>query len=270
MNRRFKNRKRPQRKLDTSWQGVAKWYNDSVGEKGLYFHQKIIFPKSLKLLQLTSDSKILDLACGQGIFARQIPEGAEYLGLDLSSDLILFAKKSNKSSKINFDTKDVSSNLDLDKNSFSHVICILALQNIENFGSVIKNASKALKENGKFLIILNHPYFRIPRQTSWEIDNAHKIQYRRIDRYYSSLRIPINMNPGKSSKNSSSQKLTWSFHHSLEDYSESFRQNNFVIEKIEEWVSDKTSQGPAAKMENRAREEFPMFMAILLKKQIRS
>lgn len=270
MYRRFKNKKRPQRKLDTSWQGVAKWYNESVGEKGLYFHQKIIFPKSLKLLGLTLESKILDLACGQGIFSKQIPEGAEYLGLDLSEDLISFAKRNNSSPKIEFDTKDVSSNLDCDKNSFSHAICILALQNIEHFDSVIKNASNVLQDNGKFLIVLNHPYFRIPHQTSWEIDNASKIQYRRIDRYYSPLRIPINMNPGKSSKNSSSQKLTWSFHHSLEDYSESFRQNNFVIEKIEEWVSDKTSQGPAAKMENRAREEFPMFMAILLRKQIKS
>jgi hypothetical protein len=40
-----------------------------------------------------------------------------------------------------------------------------------------------------------------------------------------------------------------------------------VIEKIEEWVSDKKSTGPMAKMEDRARDEIPMFMAILATKK---
>jgi len=38
-----------------------------------------------------------------------------------------------------------------------------------------------------------------------------------------------------------------------------------VIEKIEEWASDKDSVGKAAKMENRARAEIPLFMAIQAK-----
>ena len=34
----------------------------------------------------------------------------------------------------------------------------------------------------------------------------------------------------------------------------------------EEWISDKRSMGKRAGMENRAREEFPLFLAILAKK----
>lgn len=269
MKRTF-NKRKPftNRKSDTSWQKVAKWYNESVGEKGLYFHQRIIFPKGLKLLQLSSSSRVLDLACGQGIFSKQIPDSSKYLGFDLAEDLIHFARKNRTASpdQVKFEVADISQKLPLPPEKFTHAICILALQNIENFDGVIKNAAEALEKDGKFLIVINHPYFRIPRQTSWEIDKQKQLQYRRIDRYYSPLKIPINMNPGKSSQNTSAQKLTWSFHHSLEDYSTSFQKNGFVIEKIEEWISDKTSQGPAAKMENRAREEFPMFMGILLRK----
>jgi hypothetical protein len=40
----------------------------------------------------------------------------------------------------------------------------------------------------------------------------------------------------------------------------------FMIAKIEEWTSDKESEGKTAKQENRARAEFPLFMAIQAQK----
>jgi hypothetical protein len=39
--------------------------------------------------------------------------------------------------------------------------------------------------------------------------------------------------------------------------------NGFVIEKIEEWVSDKKSEGGMAAVEDKARAEFPLFMTIV-------
>lgn len=268
------------RRNDTSWQGVAKWYNKSVGEKGHYFHQNVILPKVTKLLDLDESSSVLDLGCGQGVLARYLPKNAFYHGFDLSEDLIRYAKTQSGNNYNRFDIADVSNDLKIKKNDFSHATIILALQNIENYRGVFANASRYLRRDGKFLIVINHPYFRIPRQSSWEIDQNRKIQYRRIDRYLSPLKIPINMNPGLSStsnqrygnheRNGSSlkqsTKLTWSFHNSLQDYTAALQDNDFVIEKIEEWTSDKNSEGKAAKMENRAREEFPMFMAILCRK----
>jgi hypothetical protein len=44
-------------------------------------------------------------------------------------------------------------------------------------------------------------------------------------------------------------------------------ENGFAIEKIEEWTSEKQSEGKMARAENRARDEFPMFMAILAVKK---
>ena len=72
------------------------------------------------------------------------------------------------------------------------------------------------------------------------------------------LEIPINAHPGEEGS-----PMTWSFHHPIEDYANYLFGNGFLIEKIEEWTSEKKSEGKAAKMENRARDEFPMFMAIL-------
>ena len=38
--------------------------------------------------------------------------------------------------------------------------------------------------------------------------------------------------------------------------------NGFLITNIEEWVSPKKSEGPMAIIEDRARNEFPLFLAI--------
>ena len=139
---------------------------------------------------------------------------------------------------------------------------ILSLQNINNPVAVLANTSAVLAPKGKLIIVLNHPCFRIPRQTSWGIDSAKKLQYRRIDRYFSPLRIPIDVHPGKPS-----HKVVWDYHYSLSDYFQFLHQSGFTIELLEEWMSDKQSVGPTAKMENFARKEFPLFLTIVAIKQ---
>ena len=57
--------------------------------------------------------------------------------------------------------------------------------------------------------------------------------------------------------------LTWSFHEPISAYTNMLADNNFVIENLEEWTSDKESMGKAGRMENRSRAEFPLFLAIL-------
>lgn len=244
---------------NTSWENSSKWYKKIVGDEGHYFHQNVIFPKIKQLIDFNQIKSVLDLACGQGVFERQLDSKTIYLGIDISKSFIEEAKSKQKSLNHQFAVGDVSKSLPIKKNDFDLAIIILALQNIEDIDGVIKNANKYLKTGGKFLIVLNHPMFRIPRQTSWGMDEKNKVQYRRIDRYMSELNIPISTNPGQMEKS----EMTWSFHHPLSKYSESLFQNGFLMEKIEEWVSDKKSTGGKARMENRSREEIPMFMTIV-------
>jgi ubiquinone/menaquinone biosynthesis C-methylase UbiE len=248
-------------KRDTSWQGVAGWYNKSVGSSGHYFHEKVILPGSLELLDLKPGAKLLDLACGQGVLAHHIPRDVKYAGVDLATDLIKYAKSQTKRSDTQFVEGDITHPLPIADHDFTHATVILALQNVEDFNAVFKNAAKHLVSGGKFLIVLNHPHFRIPRQTAWGIDEQTKQQYRKVYKYMSEMQIPIDMTPGKTK-----QKLTWSFHNPLENYIEALSARGFVVTRIKEWCSDKTSVGKAAKMENRSREEIPLFMAILAEK----
>ncbi len=241
----------------SSWEGSAEWYDKIVGEKGHYFHEHLILPYILKL----KPKKVLDIACGQGILARHLPPTSEYLGIDISPTLIASAKKYKTPCKANFLVKDATKELDL-KGQFTHATVILALQNIEEPLKVFENAHKYLEPGGKLLLILNHPCFRIPRQSSWQTDPQKKMQYRRLDRYMSSLKIPIQTHPGTTSSDT-----TYSFHHPLSAYTHWLHTTGFTINLIDELCSDKKSTGPMAKAEDTARREFPLFLTILAEKR---
>ena len=244
-------------KVDTSWNKEGKWYGEIVGEKGHFFHQSVVIPNSLKLLHIPKESSLLDVACGQGVLARAIPNTVKYVGVDMARSLISEAQKLDRLKNHRYMVADVTENIPVEE-KFDNAAMILALQNIKEPEKTFSLINQRLVSGGRLLIVLNHPCFRIPRQTSWEVDKTNKMQYRRVNRYMSPMEIPINMHPGK--ENSS---FTWSFHRPIEDYSGMLFRNGFLIEKIEEWTSNKKSEGKAATMENRARDEFPMFMAIL-------
>lgn len=247
---------------NTSWQKVSRWYNESLGQTGDYFHRKIVVPKVILMMNLKPGDSVLDLGCGQGILARYLSKNMDYYGIDLSAGLLSFARNHDKNEKHQYFRADIAKELNLRNRQFSHAAIVLALQNVNQPQMVIGNASKYLQTTGRLAIVINHPCFRIPRQSSWQIDERSKLQYRRINRYLSPLKIPINMQPSKGFKGI----MTWSFHFPLSQLSGWLQQSGFLIEKIEEWVSDKVSVGEARKMENLARQEFPMFLAVLAKK----
>lgn len=222
-------------KNDTSWHKIGAWDNS-------YIENHIVGPRVLRLLNLKSNDSLLDLGSGTGWLGRKLPKGVRYLGLDLVNG------------------QDVTKPLAITE-TFSHATIILALQNMESPEGAIKNAAEHLKEHGKLVVVLNHPAFRIPRQSSWGIDEGSKIQYRRENIYMSALKIPITMHPGEQKS-----AMTWSFHLPISAYAKILTDNGFVIETLEEWTSDRTSAGKAGKMENRARAEFPLFLALRCRK----
>lgn len=249
---------------DTSWESAEPWYQRCVGEKGHYYHQSIILPSILRLLQISkkTEGSLLDLGCGQGVLARHLPEKINYVGVDSSPSLIRDAKKQTRMERCQFLAADATKPLALEKKDFDWATFVLSLQNMEDGKAALANAGAHLKTGAQLLIILNHPCFRIPRQSSWEIDPKSQIQSRKMNCYMSPLKIPIQTHPGKGEKSDS----TYSFHHPLSDYVAWIASAQFAISALEEWCSDKQSEGGKARMENRARKEFPLFLALLCKK----
>ncbi len=248
---------------NSSWEKPSEWYSKLVGEKGHYYHQSVVIPGVIKLLNLQKSSSLLDLACGQGILGRSLVSHKEvtYHGIDGSSQLIKDAVKFDKNPNHKYTQFNLSTPLKLSE-KYSHASVILALQNIKHFENVLKTASDNLLDSGVMVIVINHPCFRIPRHSSWEFSDKSNIQYRKISKYMSYMEIPVSVNPGLGEKSS----VAISFHFPISRLFLELSKAGFVIENLEEWVSDKNSQGTRAKAENTSRVEIPLFMALKCRK----
>ncbi len=249
--------------MRTSWGKFSKWYSGIVEEKESY-QQKVLVPNVLRLLELKRGEDILDLGCGEGMFAREFQKtGANVVGLDIAPELITIAKK--KSSKeIVFHVANAKNLSMVNDHVFDAVVMILTLQNIDDMASTLREVRRVIKPTGKLLIVLNHPVLRIPKLSGWGWDEGQRLQYRRVNGYMSEIKIPIQMHPGDAPGDT-----TWSFHRPLQTYIKALADAGFYLTNLEEWTSHKKSQrGPRAKAEDRARLEIPMFMAIVARPTI--
>lgn len=249
----------------TSWGKVANWYHNLIENENNSYQRKLILPNLIRLLEAKKGEVLLDLACGQGFFCREfIKSGAKVIGVDLSTELIEIARKAprhlpgeqRKYEPVEYHIASADSLDFLKRNSIDKTTIILSLQNIENASGVIKEVNRVLKPNGKLFLVLNHPAFRIPKESSWGWDETKKTQYRRLDSYISESKEQIQMHPG----DKPSEK-TLSFHRPLQFYFKTLAKNGFLVSRLEEWTSHKVSEpGPKKEAEDTARREFPLFL----------
>jgi len=260
---------------NTSWSGVAEWYDELLEENDDSFQKNVVLPNLLRIVDPKQGMNVLDVACGQGYFCRAFHEkGAMVVGCDISKELIALAKK-NSAKEIEYFVAPADSFLSEVApqrgatsdflGRFDIATIVLALQNIDNVAGTLSECAKALKSGGRLIFVLNHPAFRIPKSSSWQFDEANAVQYRRIDSYMSDSQVKIDMTPGE--KNESKKKNTVSFHRPLQSYFKALNKSGFAVTRLEEWISHKKSQaGPRGKEEDRMRKEIPMFLCVEAKR----
>lgn len=245
----------------TSWERVAGWYQGHLKHDD-FLQRDVVIPGTLALLaDAAIDAPHLDIACGEGSFARAFHQAfprRPFTGIDAAPSLIRNAQtKRLPQSEFFVDDAQALTRVPRDKR-FGSASCILALQNIEQPRRVFHALTQRLAPRAPFVFVLNHPCFRQPRQSGWGWDEERKIQYRRVDRYLGEYDMPILAQPGKDT----SIKTT-SFHRPVSAYITELVEAGFTIDAYEEWTSPAVSDsGPRAKAENIARAEIPLFLAI--------
>lgn len=241
----------------TSWGKEASWYSEHL-EQGDTYHTKVILPNLERIVASKTGISILEIGCGEGFFARAFAKtGATVIASDIGKELIALARGKGGGPEYHVSPGEDLSWVRL--RSQDIVVAVLTLQNMEKIEPVMKEVANVLRPGGRFVIVLNHPAFRIPKATEWGFDEETNTQYRRVNGYLTPRKEKMDMHPGKKGTNS----FTYSFHRSLQDYIKVLRGAGFVITRLEEWISHKTSEpGPKAKAENIARKEFPLFMMI--------
>jgi ubiquinone/menaquinone biosynthesis C-methylase UbiE len=258
------DRQQPQRRQPDeggSWDHVAAWYDSLAAQRGTDFHQAVIIPGVLRLLELKEGERALDMACGQGVVSRALQKaGAEVTGADLSPRLIKLARQ-RSGRAIRFlvgDVRDLRQVLP-DEEAFDAAACVLALENVDPMEPALAECSRLLKMGGRLVVVTVHPAFHIPRQSSWGWDESQQQLFRAVNGYLTALKIPIDMRPFKEP----ARQVTWTYHRPLQAYVNGLAKAGLWVNAVEEWPSHRVSQpGPRAKAENRARKEFPLFLAL--------
>lgn len=248
---------------NTSWGNVAKWYDTLLEKTDDTYQTKVILPNFVRAMNIHKGERILDLACGQGFFARALHRaGAEVAGVDISRDLIELAKK-QPPKEIRYFVRSADDLAVVQDSYFDKIAIVLAIQNMEAPHKVFKECARVLAPKGRLYLVLNHPAFRIPKASSWGFDEESKTQYRRIDRYMSESKEVIDMNPSKSGT-----VTTISFHRPLQYYFKTLANAGFAVARLEEWLSHRESEkGPRKTAEDHARKEIPLFLFLEAIKQ---
>lgn len=269
----------------THWGNVAEWYEDLVGEEGSDYHQHVIFPGLMRLLNLKhgENKRVLDLACGQGVLCRKLAlAGCKVTGIDAAARLIKFAQQREKEDPlgIHYLTHDAIKLTDIivpkptpDPNplvagTFDIITIILAIQNISPLSPVWQACQQLLAPHGQLHIVMMHPCFRIMKESDWQWDQRGDsgTQYRRIKSYLTSSKSDINMAPGKAAAGKTAE-TTVTFHRPLQAYINTLGNAGLLIDHIDEWPSHRQPpQGIRFKELDRSRREIPMFLALRARK----
>jgi ubiquinone/menaquinone biosynthesis C-methylase UbiE len=245
-------------KKNSSWGEVAEWYDDLLEKDSNTYQSKVILPNLMRVLAPKPGDRIIDVACGQGFFTRACAlAGASMTGADISPELIELARKQSPRT-IPFHVAPAHELKFAAASTFDTAFITLAVQNIRDLDSSFGEIHRVLEPNGRLVLVINHPTFRVLKHSSWEYDEKTHTQYRRVDRYLSGGKILVDMHPGE--KNGA---RTISYNRSLQDISKSLRKNGFAIVGIEEGISHRASgKGPRQKAEDTARKEIPLFMML--------
>lgn len=110
------------------------------------------------LANLRFDS-ILEIGCGTGkntAFLVQV--GAHVHALDFSEGMIEKAKEKVKAENVRFSVADLTQKWPCEDRSYDLIVCNLVLEHIEDLSFIFSEASRVLKENGRFMINELHPF----------------------------------------------------------------------------------------------------------------
>lgn len=150
---------------NTIWEANAAFWDRYMGDEGNSFHRQLVAPSALRLLDLQRGERVLEIACGGGIFSRQMAAlGVEVVAFDVSATFVERAKARAGDSfpQIEYhviDATDTTALLALGERQFDAAVCNMALMDIPAIEPLLDALPRLLKPGGRFVFTIMHPCF---------------------------------------------------------------------------------------------------------------
>lgn len=146
------------------WDTNAVFWDERMGE-GNAFHLQLVEPAVLDLLQVQARETVLELACGNGQFARKLASlGAHVTATDFSPAMVERAQAHTEpfNDQIAYraaDATDERALRALGENVFDAIVCNMAIMDMSDVAPMFRAAPALLKPRGRFVFATMHPCF---------------------------------------------------------------------------------------------------------------
>lgn len=146
------------------WDQNAAFWDDYMDE-GNHFQRLLIGPTTENLLELQSGELVLDIACGNGNYSRQLAQlGAQVVAFDFSETFIerARARSTEFSDQIEYQLIDATKPeqlMSLGQRHFDAAVCNMALMDMPDIDPLIETLPQMLKPGGRFIFSVMHPCF---------------------------------------------------------------------------------------------------------------
>lgn len=146
------------------WNRNAAFWDERMGE-GNQSQRLVTGPASERLLDLKPGEYVLEIACGNGVFARRMAQlGARVLAIDFAEELLKRARSRSPgfADRVEYrliDATDESQLLGLGRGQFDAAVCNMALMDMATIGPLMFALSQLLKPGGRFVFSVTHPCF---------------------------------------------------------------------------------------------------------------
>ena len=147
------------------WNRKASFWDDLHGDDGNDFHQRLVEPGVLRLLDLRAGEAVLDVGCGNGALARRLAAlGAHVTAIDFSDELIALARRRRAAGAqaveyLHCDATDEAALLKLGPGRFDALTCTMTLMDMPTIQPLFRAAARLLRKSGRFVFATMHPAF---------------------------------------------------------------------------------------------------------------
>lgn len=151
---------------DAPYDAIAEWYDEYVRTEPLLC--EVVIPATLRLAEEAGsleDAIICDLACGQGVVARELAmRGAYVTGVDIAERLLALARDQSVDAlhAISWRYDDAQVCRTLADASFDGVVCNMALMDIPDLPATLRTVARILRPGGWFVFAITHPCVQMP------------------------------------------------------------------------------------------------------------